>query len=323
MQPHSPADPLSPQSPPSNLTRKRSISFTPPRRLSPPRQRQPDSPSLSAGAGTARWSEEVTESSADEQTAIFRRQGVREAGAAARYGAVDGAVEEENGAAGAGVEAEAEAGAGAEQGTTRRRTGRRRSSAVNSTRGRRTSQTSFRRGRAGQGGGQVDGGGDGGGGGVESGGEEREAWWKVLVEKYGSVELENRGSVARDHLALERTFLAWIRTSLSFASIGIAVTQLFRLNTSLQTGEGSSVPTADMARLRHIGKPLGATFLCISILVLFLGFHRYFESQHYVIRGKFPASRGTIVLVTLVAGALIVSSLVVVLVVAPGAFEKR
>ncbi|KAK6400599.1 hypothetical protein LTR95_019289 [Oleoguttula sp. CCFEE 5521] len=75
-------------------------------------------------------------------------------------------------------------------------------------------------------------------------------------------------------------------------------------------------------KLRHVGKPLGATFLGISILILLLGFHRYFESQHYVIRGKFPASRGTIVLVSLVAFLLIVASLVVVVAVAPSAFHK-
>lgn len=122
---------------------------------------------------------------------------------------------------------------------------------------------------------------------------------------------------------IERTFLAWLRTSLSFASIGIAITQLFRLNSSLQQSSSTSSTSHkdSLHRLRHLGKPLGATFIGISILMLFIGFHRYFEAQHYVIRGKFPASRGSIVLVSGVAGALIVSSLVVILATGPGVFE--
>ncbi|KAF2502349.1 hypothetical protein BU16DRAFT_419831, partial [Lophium mytilinum] len=110
----------------------------------------------------------------------------------------------------------------------------------------------------------------------------------------------------------ERTFLAWLRTSLSFASIGIAITQLFRLNTAIASSNPPSATESPRAKLRHVGKPLGATFIAISILILFIGFHRYFESQHYVIRGKFPASRGSILVVSVVAGALIVASLVVV-----------
>lgn len=98
----------------------------------------------------------------------------------------------------------------------------------------------------------------------DSGVQEHRSWWRTFVDKYGSVELDNKGSVARDHLALERTFLAWLRTSLSFASIGIGVTQLFRLNTSIQSGSGSDPGKADTtARLRSVGKPLGATFIGI------------------------------------------------------------
>ena len=72
----------------------------------------------------------------------------------------------------------------------------------------------------------------------------------------------------------ERTFLAWLRTSLAFASIGVAVTQLFRLNSSLQSGENVDTSQLSMFellasnaepshKLRHVGKPLGATFLGI------------------------------------------------------------
>lgn len=119
-------------------------------------------------------------------------------------------------------------------------------------------------------------------------------------------------------ICIERTFLAWLRTSLAFASIGIAVTQLFRLNTSLvNDGKGGS----GSQTLRQMGKPLGATFLGISILILFLGYKRYFMSQEWVMKGKFPASRGTVMIVAFVAFAIMVASLVVVIAIQPSQTE--
>lgn len=142
---------------------------------------------------------------------------------------------------------------------------------------------------------------------------------KAFVALFGSVELDNKGSVARDHLALERTFLAWLRTSVSFASIGIAVTQLFRLNTSINNGRdrnGDSDP--DQNELRRLGKPLGAAFLGISILILFLGYGRYVRGQRWVMAGRFPASRGTVILVTLLTFSVMVASLAIVIIFSPG-----
>lgn len=153
-----------------------------------------------------------------------------------------------------------------------------------------------------------------------------------LTQRFGAIKLNNNGAVARDHLANERTFLAWLRTALSFASIGVAITQFFRLqsSTNLQNlliastmGEerailindkkldGSTLPTivpgsvefyeyVDLLatqdrRLSKFSTILGGWFIATGIFVVMLALWRYGVSQHYLQKGKFPASRFSVV----------------------------
>ncbi|THH14553.1 hypothetical protein EW146_g5786 [Bondarzewia mesenterica] len=101
--------------------------------------------------------------------------------------------------------------------------------------------------------------------------------------------LENTGSVARDHLALERTFLAYVRTSLAFASAGVALVQLFTI-------ASNTASAAAAARMTRFARPLGATVILIGMFVLVVGTTRYFRIQTLLTRGLFPAARLTVAL---------------------------
>jgi uncharacterized membrane protein YidH (DUF202 family) len=75
-----------------------------------------------------------------------------------------------------------------------------------------------------------------------------------------SLVLENNGSVARDHLASERTFLAYVRTSLALAGSGVGLVQLMQ---EQETGAGAVAYAA--------AKPLGCILVCFGLVVLGIG----------------------------------------------------
>jgi len=117
--------------------------------------------------------------------------------------------------------------------------------------------------------------------------------------------LENSGSVARDHLASERTFLAYVRTSLAIASTGVALVQLFTISANTTTDNKLSfLPTT--RNLQAWARPLGATMVCFGLVVLAFGTTRYFRIQSALTQGMFPVARLTAASVTLVLATIII-----------------
>ena len=136
---------------------------------------------------------------------------------------------------------------------------------------------------------------------------------QVNLLNYKSITLENKGSVARDHMANERTFLAWLRTSLGFITLGIGVTQLFRLDkkdTTVRTTNNiiMLMNSKDGDELVRYGKPLGAIFIVLGILTLLLGFYRFFLVQKFLTINYYPAARvGIAILLFLVLAVVLVT----------------
>lgn len=78
--------------------------------------------------------------------------------------------------------------------------------------------------------------------------------------------------------ALERTFFAYIRTSLAFAMLGIYIAQLFRLQHTLDSGSGFGFFT--------LGIPLACLCTGAAIVIAVLGAYRFWRQQSAMLRGK-------------------------------------
>lgn len=98
--------------------------------------------------------------------------------------------------------------------------------------------------------------------------------------------IENLDSTARDHLANERTFLAWVRTALGLVGLGVVIERL------VEGGE-------------QLGVVAGVAFIGFGGLSLVYALSRYLWVAKNLERGLFPVALRGPVLVAI--GALFVT----------------
>lgn len=107
--------------------------------------------------------------------------------------------------------------------------------------------------------------------------------------------IPNEGSTARDQLANERTFLAWVRTGLGFVGIGVVLEKLIQ-----EQGISALV--------------IGLVFTAAGIGMLVYGLLRYRRIAKLLTEGRFaPAQRGPIALVVLLVALAITAGLFMVI----------
>ncbi|PCH33061.1 hypothetical protein WOLCODRAFT_134874 [Wolfiporia cocos MD-104 SS10] len=117
----------------------------------------------------------------------------------------------------------------------------------------------------------------------------------------GHTPLPNTGSTARDHLANERTFLAWTRTALGLVALGIGVERFERFSADMraqiasQIADGQHAPDAILKHERDArrGRVLSITLLGTGALTMALGTARYYATLLDLQRSTFrPNTRG-------------------------------
>ena len=84
----------------------------------------------------------------------------------------------------------------------------------------------------------------------------------------------------RDYLANERTFLAYVRTALSFVAFGFVIARFTLFAREITLVEHLSAPQA------YISNTLGAAMVCVGIAVAAIGVVRYVRQDQALRSGR-------------------------------------
>ncbi|KAL9040779.1 MAG: hypothetical protein Q9180_001703 [Flavoplaca navasiana] len=111
----------------------------------------------------------------------------------------------------------------------------------------------------------------------------------------------------RDHFALERTYLGYLRTSLALAFLSVFIAQLFRL-------QHSENPDPVLG-FYVLGKPLSCICTGAAILTNLLGTYRFWRQQNAMLRGKILCGGWEVYAILLIVLMTLISLFVLVVAV--------
>lgn len=114
--------------------------------------------------------------------------------------------------------------------------------------------------------------------------------------------MEENKNNPRDHLANERTFLAWIRTSVGVMAFGFVVVKfsLFIKQISLMLGKENIIPSKGYSGIVGIALVAAGTFTAV------LSYIRYKQTEKQLNRGDYKHSS---LLITVLTGFIFLVSL--------------
>jgi putative membrane protein len=110
----------------------------------------------------------------------------------------------------------------------------------------------------------------------------------------------------RDHLANERTFLAWVRTSVSLMGFGVVIARLRFLTLIAPTPPD---PGASPAR----STLLGLAFVAVGLLSLLFAAHNFYRTRRSIETGDFQPLGTLLLLFVIVLFALGIAAAVYLL----------
>lgn len=115
----------------------------------------------------------------------------------------------------------------------------------------------------------------------------------------------NNISEARDHLANERTFLAWLRTGFTISALGIVLSRVQVL----------SIGTPLSDTLNIFSKILSLVFVVLGLLFVFFGAVRFVSVQNSLSEKVFPSSGLLIFVVCILATLTFIATFIMVLII--------